>query len=302
MTGVTEECALGAVQLSLQLLSSFSVVDIYVGSIPFDDLARFIPQRVGTEQEPSIFSIETADACFDLARLAGRENRSPVLDESVQVIRVNGVGPPPVQYVLDRDPGKVEPALVEEISFTIRIGCPRQRRDRVHDRPKLILHSFAGQICDRARHGSPDLGSDRTKEHQIGVVEGPARAYASHQYRLWKIAAGWSDGEYQSTFGRIIPRTSRKRSKALRQIVNAQRLVPASCSSEGPRCVALRVCELNDPRTRIRPNVHAYAAHESSLFSVLLDYVEQREWQVIAVLAEHTGGNSAGFLRFLHVP
>src|ERR1700683_1646932 len=157
MTGVTEECALGAVQLSLQLLSSFSVVDIYVGSIPFDDLARFIPQRVGTEQEPSIFSIETADACFDLARLAGRENRSPVLDESVQVIRVNGFGPPPVQYVLDRDPGKVEPALVEEISFTIRIGCPRQRRDRVHDRPKLILHSFTGTINRHPRDGGATI-------------------------------------------------------------------------------------------------------------------------------------------------
>src|ERR1700689_915913 len=107
MTGVTEEWALGAVQPTFQVLRSFSGVDISLGSIPFDYLARFIPQRVGTEQEPSIFSIETAVACFDLARLAGRENRSPVLDESVQVIRVNGFGPPPVQYVLDRDPGKV---------------------------------------------------------------------------------------------------------------------------------------------------------------------------------------------------
>src|SRR6202167_4891269 len=165
MTGVTEECALGAVQLSLQLLSSFSVVDIYVGSIPFDDLARFIPQRVGTEQEPSIFSIETADACVDLARLAGRKNRSPVLDESVQVIRVNGVGPPPVQYVLDRDPGKVEPALVEEISFTMRFACPANRGVRLHTNTHLASHSFTGQICDRARHGSSDLGSDRTEEH-----------------------------------------------------------------------------------------------------------------------------------------
>src|SRR6266446_6337364 len=48
------------------LLRSLAVVDIGVGPVPSDDLSRFIAQRAGTEQKPSILSIEAAHADFHI--------------------------------------------------------------------------------------------------------------------------------------------------------------------------------------------------------------------------------------------
>src|SRR5262249_53446826 len=35
-------------------LAPLAVLDVYKGSVPFEDVARFIPQWIGTNQEPSI--------------------------------------------------------------------------------------------------------------------------------------------------------------------------------------------------------------------------------------------------------
>src|SRR5262249_29452567 len=42
------------------LLRSLAILNVYTGSVPFDDVIGFIPQRIGADQEPSIRTVETA--------------------------------------------------------------------------------------------------------------------------------------------------------------------------------------------------------------------------------------------------
>jgi hypothetical protein len=44
--------------LALSSSSAFSIFNINVYSIPFDDIARFIAQRIRSNKKPSIDSIE----------------------------------------------------------------------------------------------------------------------------------------------------------------------------------------------------------------------------------------------------
>src|SRR5215471_5151938 len=49
-------------------LSPLTVLDVYTGSVPFDDVARLIPQRIGANQEPSIGTVELANPRFNVDR------------------------------------------------------------------------------------------------------------------------------------------------------------------------------------------------------------------------------------------
>src|SRR5262249_6279673 len=42
-------------------LSPLAILNVYTGSVKFEDVARFIPQRVGANEEPSIGTVETAN-------------------------------------------------------------------------------------------------------------------------------------------------------------------------------------------------------------------------------------------------
>src|SRR6516164_9801271 len=46
------------------LLSLLATVDVYTGSVPFEDVARFILQWIGANQEPSMGTVETANSRF----------------------------------------------------------------------------------------------------------------------------------------------------------------------------------------------------------------------------------------------
>src|ERR1700675_2005958 len=51
--------------------------------------------------------------------------------------------PPPVERLLERETGVVEPSLVEEFGGAIRPAGPRQRGNGVDHHPQLIFRSFA---------------------------------------------------------------------------------------------------------------------------------------------------------------
>src|SRR5262249_4266748 len=47
-------------------LSALAILDVYTRSIPFEDPAPFILQRIAANQEPSIGTVETANASFGI--------------------------------------------------------------------------------------------------------------------------------------------------------------------------------------------------------------------------------------------
>src|SRR6516165_12223020 len=49
-------------------LSPLPILDVYTGSAPFEDVARLIPQWIGTNQEPSIGTVEPANPRFRVDR------------------------------------------------------------------------------------------------------------------------------------------------------------------------------------------------------------------------------------------
>jgi len=67
-----------------------------VGSEPFDNLSIVIKRRRRTEKKPTIYAIDTGQACFNFTWLAESQNRSPVVHRSAQVVRMKGNRPAPI--------------------------------------------------------------------------------------------------------------------------------------------------------------------------------------------------------------
>jgi hypothetical protein len=78
-------------------LSALQVIDVSVRSIPVDNVARFVAQRLSPKQEPSIHSVEPAQPSLNLTRLARREKSEPLICYFLQVLRVNGLPPSPAR-------------------------------------------------------------------------------------------------------------------------------------------------------------------------------------------------------------
>jgi hypothetical protein len=78
-----------AILNSESLFSSFSRLDIGVCSVPFDNFSVVVERWNRTEEKPAIDPVETAQASFDLRRLARSQHALPVAHEHVQVIRVD---------------------------------------------------------------------------------------------------------------------------------------------------------------------------------------------------------------------
>src|SRR6266704_2977244 len=51
-----------------------AILDIYIGSVPFDDFPGFVSQWVGSKQEPTICAVKTTKACFSLSWFSTNEN------------------------------------------------------------------------------------------------------------------------------------------------------------------------------------------------------------------------------------
>src|SRR6202165_4448473 len=72
--GNSAKLALVFPQLFFRTLTVFNVRD---NSIPVNDFAALVTMRNSANEEPSIFSVETAQACFDLTRLPGKQESLP---------------------------------------------------------------------------------------------------------------------------------------------------------------------------------------------------------------------------------
>src|SRR5262249_28913620 len=77
------------------LLSPFVILDVSTGSVPFEDVARIIPEWIGANQEPAICRVETANPRLGINRSARIQARLPFLDKSLAVIRMNRFRPAP---------------------------------------------------------------------------------------------------------------------------------------------------------------------------------------------------------------
>src|SRR5258708_21265816 len=104
--------------LQERCLVGLSVFDVGVCSKPFDDPSVAVEGRSRTENKPTILSIETAQASFDFTRLARKENRSPVIRDSIQVVRVKGSRPAPITRMFGPEAGILRPELMEKVTPT----------------------------------------------------------------------------------------------------------------------------------------------------------------------------------------
>src|SRR5258708_28845916 len=67
--------------LSKCILCPYSIFDIGVRAVPFDDVAALIVQRLNAEQEPAILSVEPPQAPFEFACFPRCEMYSPLLHQ-----------------------------------------------------------------------------------------------------------------------------------------------------------------------------------------------------------------------------
>src|ERR1700720_1299383 len=75
--------------------SALQVVNVSIRSIPVDNVARFVAQWLSPKQKPSIHSVESTQPSLDFARLARGQKAEPLICYFLQVLRVNGILPPP---------------------------------------------------------------------------------------------------------------------------------------------------------------------------------------------------------------
>src|SRR5215475_6212907 len=76
---VVDDLPPGEFSLSNRILSSLAILNVYTGSVPFEDVARSIPQWIATNQEPSIYSVESSNPGFRVDRSARSQTRLPLL-------------------------------------------------------------------------------------------------------------------------------------------------------------------------------------------------------------------------------
>jgi len=74
---------------------ALEVINVSIRSIPVDNVARFVAQRLSPKQEPSIHSVKSTQPTLDFARLASGQISAPFICYFLQVFRVNGILPAP---------------------------------------------------------------------------------------------------------------------------------------------------------------------------------------------------------------
>src|SRR5216684_2744208 len=64
-----------ALVLPQLLFRPFTIFNVGTAAIPFDDFACLVAKGNRADEEPSIFAIETPQACFEFARLTRSQER-----------------------------------------------------------------------------------------------------------------------------------------------------------------------------------------------------------------------------------
>src|SRR4030095_6356346 len=120
-------------------LSTFAILNVDTGSVPFEDLAGFSSQRLGANQERSIRAVEASNPGFSVDRGARSKRRLPHPDKFFTVIRMNRLGPPPALRLLRGLSRVIEPHLIEEVAVAVRTSGPCRRGNRIDDGGKITL-------------------------------------------------------------------------------------------------------------------------------------------------------------------
>src|SRR6516164_4678428 len=133
------------------LLYSLAILDVYAGSVPFEDVAPFILQWIAANQEPSIGTVETANPRLGVDRGPGSQTRLPLFDQLLMVLGMNRLRPPPALRLFRSHARVIEPYLIEEVAVAARTSSPSRRGDRVDDggeialaRPQSLLRTGVG--------------------------------------------------------------------------------------------------------------------------------------------------------------
>src|SRR3984885_6534101 len=92
-----------------------SIFNVGIRSEPFDNPSVAVVRRDRTEKKPTKHAIETAQSSFNFARLARRQGGLPVINEPIQIFRVQCNCPAPVKSLRGGQTGIVEPSLIKEV-------------------------------------------------------------------------------------------------------------------------------------------------------------------------------------------
>src|SRR5947209_15946285 len=112
-------------------------MNIGARSVPFDDPSIFITHRDFMVKHPTVFTVSSPNAGFMQERLATGQRGPPFFQNSVEVIRMNGNGPPPALQILQSEPHILKPGLIEEINVAIGPSGMDQSRERVSNESKI---------------------------------------------------------------------------------------------------------------------------------------------------------------------
>src|SRR6266481_3848081 len=151
-----------------KFLGASAVLDIDIGSQPSGNVSRRIAHRIGTKQEPPIRAIVATHARFRIPRSARGQTGSPIFDETLEVVRMNGLHPTQTLGLLCAQPRVVEPALIEELGTAVGKRGPAQTGKRLDEMGELVLHftRSASSTLHRERVAGPGCITLRTRFHR----------------------------------------------------------------------------------------------------------------------------------------
>lgn len=113
----------------------------YIGvrAEPLHDLSCLIPQRRGAAEEGAKFAACGTQGKRHLPGLAAGQRCPPSLHHHWQQCRVLHRFPSPAQHLVRRRPGVGIPAIVVPMNMAVRVGHPREVRNRIGKLPQPRL-------------------------------------------------------------------------------------------------------------------------------------------------------------------
>jgi len=104
----------------------------------------------------SLISVQVPTQCvigafktiFDLEAVAGAQGGGPVIDSSLQIVRMQHDLPAPVPCLLESKPRVFEPALVVVIEIPVRLCSPDDLRQRIRQELVPALAFLDGEFGD----------------------------------------------------------------------------------------------------------------------------------------------------------
>src|SRR5713101_6113097 len=118
------------------VFGALPIFNVDTRSVPLAYVPLLVAQRHFPVQEPTILAIGTPHACFSLKGFSSRQRRPPLGHEWITVFGMNRGRPPPALDVLQAQPQKLQPALIEEIKEAVRPSAVDQRGCCVDDEAK----------------------------------------------------------------------------------------------------------------------------------------------------------------------